>query len=154
MNDNTNGTTIEDDGTTTYSTIPIDNYWTRRHNYHQNENDNHDANSNPNSILIVGGTDGSGTRAFVDTLKELGCIIVYDDSITFDIHASELFKKQGWPAFVNTILHHTHTANYEVTTDYLPFDVQQTLQREMMKFQHSLETNLCPHAPNRRQRPD
>lgn len=53
------------------------------------------------SMLIVGGSDGSGTRAFVDTLRELGTLIVSEDPGTFDVHASEI--DQGWPGLIRRI---------------------------------------------------
>jgi len=52
-------------------------------------------------ILIVGGSDGSGTRAFVETLRELGAEIVSEDPDTFDVHASEIV--QGWPGLIQRI---------------------------------------------------
>ena len=64
------------------------------------------ANDQHLPILIVGGTDGSGTRsADVDTLGSLlGVTVFADDDQTMDIHASPLFRKQGWPALVTTFL--------------------------------------------------
>jgi hypothetical protein len=64
-------------------------------------------------ILIIGGSDGSGTRAFVDTLRQLGAIVVADDSVTFDVHASEFFQHQGWPGLINAVINFTHSANFE-----------------------------------------
>ena len=90
-------------------------------------------------ILVIGGTDGSGTRAFVDTIKDLGAVIVADDPVTFDVHAAELFRKQGWPAFVNTVLKETHSANYSFETD-LSQAAQDILEKEVMKFEST--TNI------------
>lgn len=64
-------------------------------------------------ILIIGGSDGSGTRAFVDTIRELGAVIVADDRETFDVHAQMLFHHKGWPGLVHAVLNYTHTADYE-----------------------------------------
>jgi hypothetical protein len=64
-------------------------------------------------ILVIGGSDGSGTRAVVDTIRELGGIIVADDSETFDIHASEMFHHQGWPGLIRAVLNITHSANFD-----------------------------------------
>jgi hypothetical protein len=83
-------------------------------------------------ILIIGGTDGSGTRAFVDTIKRLGVIIVADDLNTFDVHAGALFHGQGWPALVNTVLKHTHSGDYE--WDDLPNATRRILAQEIPKF--------------------
>ena len=64
------------------------------------------ANDQHLPILIVGGTDGSGTRsADVDTLGSLlGVTVFADDEQTMDIHASALIRKQGWSALVTTFL--------------------------------------------------
>jgi hypothetical protein len=84
-------------------------------------------------ILIIGGTDGSGTRAFVDTLNQLGVVIVADDQNAFDVHASIIFKKGEWPPFlVNTVLQETHSANYRWSD--LANDTQRTLLTELSKF--------------------
>lgn len=91
-------------------------------------------------ILIVGGTDGSGTRAFVDTLRRLGVPILFDDPSTFDIHARELFDQQGWPSLIDLVISHTHSANYE--WDDLPPDAQQILQQEIPKLLRGLKGKL------------
>jgi hypothetical protein len=64
-------------------------------------------------ILLIGGSDGSGTRAFVDTLRELGAVVVADDKQSFDVHAVELFQHQGWPGLINAVINFTHTGDYE-----------------------------------------
>jgi hypothetical protein len=87
-------------------------------------------------ILVIGGTDGSGTRAFVDTLNRLGVVIVSDDLQTFDVHATELFQKQGWPKFVTTVLKETHSADYRWTD--LAADTQRILRLELAKLKTSL----------------
>jgi hypothetical protein len=68
-------------------------------------------------LLIIGGSDGSGTRAFVDIIRELGVVIVADDAQSFDVHAAQMFGHQGWPGLVNAVLNVTHTANYEFPND-------------------------------------
>jgi hypothetical protein len=88
-------------------------------------------------ILIIGGTDGSGTRAFVDTIKRLGVTIVADDPNTFDVHAGELFNGQGWPALVNTVLKHTHSGDYE--WDDLPSETRRILGQEIPRFLKTLK---------------
>lgn len=40
--------------------------------------------------LIVGGSDGSGTRAFAQYLQDLDVPIIVDDFGTFDVHAEML----------------------------------------------------------------
>mmetsp|Transcript_1682 Transcript_1682/g.4419 ORF Transcript_1682/g.4419 Transcript_1682/m.4419 type:complete len:774 (+) Transcript_1682:57-2378(+) len=60
-------------------------------------------------ILVVGGSDGSGTRAVVAMLRELGCIIVSDDPHTFDVHLQIIHSEQnghqtsGWPSLVERV---------------------------------------------------
>lgn len=56
--------------------------------------------ANP-SVLVVGGTDGSGTRRVVQLLTSLGVLIVSEDPETYDIHA-DLFG--GWPSVVTPVL--------------------------------------------------
>ena len=47
--------------------------------------------------MIVGGTDGSGTRGVVALLERMGVGVVYDDPVSKDVHAAEV---GGWPAIV------------------------------------------------------
>jgi hypothetical protein len=47
--------------------------------------------------LIVGGSDGSGTRAVVNLLCRLGVPMMVDDVGTMDIHGKALFHGKGWP---------------------------------------------------------
>ena len=58
-------------------------------------------------IVLIGGTDGSGTRAVVDLLRELGAMIVADDKETFDVHAKMLYHGRGWPGLVRSVLNQT-----------------------------------------------
>lgn len=62
-----------------------------------------------NEILIVGGTDGSGTRRVVQILTQIGVKMVSEDPETYDIHADIL---GGWPPVVNDVLKHTKSLNY------------------------------------------
>jgi hypothetical protein len=64
-------------------------------------NNNGNKNDSFPPMLIVGGSDGSGTRAFVEILRELGTVIVSEDPSTFDVHASEI--KKGWPGLIERI---------------------------------------------------
>lgn len=63
--------------------------------------------SNAKSMLIVGGSDGSGTRAIVEVLRRLGTVIVSEDPQTFDVSANEIFHSsfdghimRGWPSLI------------------------------------------------------
>ena len=71
----------------TGSTEGLDNYGSRTHFPKKSSW----ASNGP--YLIVGGSDGSGTRAVVDQLIELGTFIYFEDRRTMDIHGAEMFKK-------------------------------------------------------------
>ena len=91
-------------------------------------------------ILIIGGSDGSGTRVFVDLLSHLGVPMLVDDKGTLDVHAPVMFsqeksKNTGWPPLVQLVLQQTHSADYE-STDLLPESLQTALQ-ELRRFQLS-----------------
>ena len=73
------------------------------------------------SVLVVGGTDGSGTRRVVELLTLLGVTMVSEDPETFDIHADIVL---GWPNVVAPVLKHTHTVAYN------PLDLPESLQRD------------------------
>ncbi|KAL3919614.1 MAG: hypothetical protein SGILL_003668 [Bacillariaceae sp.] len=64
--------------------------------------------------LIVGGSDGSGTRAFVKVLQDLGVQMVVEDEGTLDVHAWQLFGGEGWPGLVSRVLQVTHSAVYNL----------------------------------------
>jgi len=66
------------------------------------------------SKLLVGGSDGSGTRSVVSLLQDLGVTMVIDDTGTNDVHGAEMFSGKGWPDVVRPALQEVHTANYNV----------------------------------------
>jgi hypothetical protein len=97
---------------------PIDDYFSRRHI------------QDTLVPLVVGGSDGSGTRAFVDVLGRLGVPMLVDDAGTMDIHAAKLFQGKGWPPFAKIALQYSPTtSNYQVTD--LPPDKQSEVQAEL-----------------------
>lgn len=61
------------------------------------------------SVVIVGGTDGSGTRRVVQVLSELGVKMVSEDPETYDIHADLV---GGWPPIVSPVIRHTRSLLY------------------------------------------
>lgn len=74
--------------------------------------------SHPNTIrepvpLIVGGTDGSGTRAVVALLQRLKVPMVVEDGGTMDIHGAPYMAKMGWPAVVQPVIEWAHGAGYD-----------------------------------------
>jgi hypothetical protein len=85
--------------------------------------------------LIVGGSDGSGTRAFVQILEQLQVPMLMDNP-TKDIDGVQLFNGAGWPPLVSLILNHTHSADYSLTD--LPISVLDTSSTEMVKLVHAL----------------
>jgi len=107
----------------------IDDYMTRHHVTNASLSDaDADADSDL-PILVVGGSDGSGTRAFVDMLGRLGVPMVIDDTGTLDVHAGCIFDKAGWPALVRVVLAETKRANY--SWEDLPVVQQAMLQTQM-----------------------
>ena len=73
----------------------------------------------PHTILIVGGTDGSGTRSVVYLLDKLGVPITADNMGTLDTDGKEM---GGWPPTVRLLLNTTRSADYEVSD--IPQDVR------------------------------
>ena len=65
------------------------------------------------SVLVVGGTDGSGTRRVVEVLTKLGVTMVSEDPETYDIHADIV---GGWPKIVDPVLHEAHGLQYNPTS--------------------------------------
>jgi hypothetical protein len=68
------------------------------------------------AILILGGSDGSGTRSFVQHLIQLGIPMIYDDEITMDVHGRSMSEGDGWPQIVRMVLDSVHSANYNVSS--------------------------------------
>ena len=65
------------------------------------------------STLVVGGTDGSGTRRVVEVLTQLGVTMVSEDPETYDIHADVV---GGWPKIVDPVIAETHGLMYDPNT--------------------------------------
>ena len=82
--------------------------------------------------LVVGGSDGSGTRAFVDILGHLGVPMLVDDSGTMDVHGKALFGGRGWPPLATAILQETRSSNYNF--EDLPKNLQDLTLREIKKL--------------------
>jgi hypothetical protein len=103
---------------------PLDNYYSRPH-------------IRTPVPLIVGGSDGSGTRAFVQVLEQLEVPMVIDDRGTMDVHAKEIFNGAGWPALVSQVLNVTHAATYNV--EELPESLTELALQELGKLSKALE---------------
>jgi len=109
---------------------PLDNFYSRQHLPQV-------------PFLIVGGSDGSGTRTFVQTLKELGVTMITESADTLDVHGEEMHvtdnenKQQiGWPPLVQMVLNATHSANY--TLHDLPHSVQARAISALLELKSSL----------------
>lgn len=63
--------------------------------------------------LIVGGTDGSGTRGVVDLLQRLKVPMVVEDEGTKDVHGSPYMDKGGWPVVVRPVVQWAGGAGYD-----------------------------------------
>ena len=99
--------------------------------------------------LLIGGSDGSGTRAFVDIVKQLGVTVVADDKTTFDVHAASMFRGEGWPALVNRVLKVTHSGNF--AWNDLPEKLQQTIAPEVRRLFTNMN-NRCATVKSREMR--
>lgn len=63
--------------------------------------------------LIVGGTDGSGTRGVVDLLERLKVPMVVEDGGTKDVHGAPYMAKGGWPTVVRPVVQWAGGAGYD-----------------------------------------
>ena len=88
------------------------------------------------SFLVVGGTDGSGTRRVVELLTLLGVTMVSEDPATYDIHADIV---GGWPPVVSPVLEHTRSVTYEI--DNIPDPMRQNTKTMMEKIINLARSN-------------
>eukprot|EP00614_Pseudopedinella_elastica_P010360 CAMPEP_0172602586 /NCGR_PEP_ID=MMETSP1068-20121228/22763_1 /TAXON_ID=35684 /ORGANISM="Pseudopedinella elastica, Strain CCMP716" /LENGTH=541 /DNA_ID=CAMNT_0013403997 /DNA_START=234 /DNA_END=1859 /DNA_ORIENTATION=- len=67
--------------------------------------------------VIVGGTDGSGTRGVVSLLLSLGVLMLTDEGgdggCQYDVHGKELHPS-GWPPVVQRVLRYSESADYQL----------------------------------------
>lgn len=87
--------------------------------------------------LIIGGSDGSGTRAFAKTMLQLGVPMRVDDKDTLDVHGAVMYDGQGWPPLAKSILNVTHSANYELSD--LPQTTKESVTHEMQLLKDSFD---------------
>ena len=70
--------------------------------------------------MIVGGTDGSGTRGAVTFLLSSGVLMLNDaggaGDCQYDVHGKELHSA-GWPPVVQRVLKESHAADYDPAAD-------------------------------------
>jgi Sulfotransferase family len=92
------------------------------------------------SVLVVGGSDGSGTRAVVELLGRLGVPILVDDTGTYDVDALLIAgnkEEKGWPPLVQSVLELTRSANYEL--DDLPPDALRAFRDQLTTLRTSYQ---------------
>jgi hypothetical protein len=91
--------------------------------------------------LVVGGSDGSGTRAFVDVLEQLGVPMVVDDHGTMDMHGKQLCNGEGWPPLANRVLAMMQENGNSTTTLLdLPLDeIPQEVRTNLVSLRKELE---------------
>ena len=75
-------------------------------NSNEKENKIRSHGINEEYVLIIGGTDGSGTRRVVQLLSKMGVKIVSEDPETYDIHGDLM---GGWPVVVSPIIQVNYT---------------------------------------------
>ena len=80
-------------------------------------------------MLVVGGSDGSGTRSVVALLEKLGVFMVVDDRGTNDVHAEEM---GGWPPVVRPVLEAMHGANFALPS--VPRNIKEGTVTKMARF--------------------
>lgn len=88
------------------------------------------------AILILGGSDGSGTRSFVRHLIQLGIPMIFDDEVTMDVHGRSMSDGDGWPQIVRMVLDSVHSANYNVSS--LPDNVKEIAFFHLNKLKKEL----------------
>ena len=87
--------------------------------------------------LVIGGSDGSGTRAFVELLAKLGVPMLLDDAGTMDINGGPLCAGQGWPPLAKLALQEK-----EYPVHKWPDSAQNQSQVEFEKLRDRLETRF------------
>lgn len=87
--------------------------------------------------LIVGGSDGSGTRAFVKILEQLDVPMLVEDRGTMDVHGKEMYNGAGWPALVTQVLNATKSVSYDLK--YLPRPLVAEAREQIGRFLRSIK---------------
>lgn len=96
------------------------------------------------AVLVVGGTDGSGTRRVVQILTELGVRMVSEDPETYDIHADIV---GGWPKIVSPVLSATHTVNFQPKE--LDMSLRNRMTRDIDRLLHRLHEDSSKPPSNK-----
>lgn len=88
--------------------------------------------------LVVGGTDGSGTRSVVALLQRLRVPMVVEDGGTMDVHGSPYMVKGGWPMVVRPVLDWAHGASYD--PQEAPEQLRSSTLEALGKLRHQMDT--------------
>lgn len=88
--------------------------------------------------LVVGGTDGSGTRSVVALLQRLRVPMVVEDGGTMDVHGSPYMVKGGWPMVVRPVLDWAHGASYD--PQEAPEQLRGSTIEALGKLRHQMNT--------------
>jgi hypothetical protein len=98
------------------------------------------SSSQSQSVLVVGGTDGSGTRRVVQILTQLGVTMVSEDPETYDIHADAV---GGWPPIVSPVIEQAKSLAYDPIT--LPAALQTKMKTSLQTLLDIVESDS--HKP-------
>eukprot|EP01034_Spumella_vulgaris_P001173 gene1173-1556_t len=96
------------------------------------------------SVLVVGGTDGSGTRRVVQILTELGVTMVSEDPETYDIHADLV---GGWPEVVRPVLKETKSLLYNPME--LSSNVKKTIGSHLQRLLNQVKADSIKPTSHR-----
>lgn len=106
--------------------------------------------------VIVGGTDGSGTRGAVTFLLSSGVLMLNDaggaGDCQYDVHGKELHPS-GWPPVVQRVLGDAHSADYDPQIDLSAAVYRETLSalRSMaQKFRKRVARELSARGEGQR----
>ncbi|CAB9502063.1 expressed unknown protein [Seminavis robusta] len=123
----------------------LDNFYSRPHLSSSSLDDHDKNNHNKQPFLITVGSDGSGTRMFVQTLMDLGVPMVVDSYDTMDINAEEIViegqhgrKDRGWPPLVHMVMGETHRAANYTLHDLTSQAQRQQVMTALLKLKSSL----------------
>ena len=115
----------------------LDNYGSRPHFTKPSQSILNGPDATTLPYLVIGGSDGSGTRAVVNTLIELGTFVHVEDRVTMDVHGSEMFHRGGWPPLVNLIMNATRSGNYELSD--LPPEVREMAVQQLKRLKAGID---------------
>lgn len=101
----------------------------------------------PLPVLVIGGSDGSGTRSFAHAARTLGVPMKTDLNSNLDVQSGSIFQGEGFAKLVNLVLHNTRSVNYEVSDmnnilRTIALRETRNFKRSIDQWQRSVETHL------------